>query len=91
MPARRRPRLDPQVVADDDLIWEAINAVLMGDAGYKGFRREVIRRQDELRRLVDDDGWQAYLVVEEETNARNEHVLVTVGQWAFAQGVASSR
>lgn len=88
---RRRPRLDPQVVAADDLIWEAINDLLIGDAGYKGFNREFIRRQAELRRLVNDDAWRAYLAVEEMVNARAEHVLVTVVKWAFAEGASAGR
>lgn len=81
------PRLDRSVLANDEQLLDAIEELLTDDAAYKAFRKRVLKRQQNLKKLSTDDGWRAYLRIEEVVNARAEHVVLTVVRWAFEQGL----
>lgn len=53
--------------------------------------RRVLRAQADLRRLLADDGWRAFLTVEELTVARNALALAVIAKWAFGRGVKRRR
>ena len=48
--------------------------------------RALVERQEELRGLVNAEGWEACLRVEEVANARGARLLVLVARWAFEEG-----
>jgi hypothetical protein len=80
------PTLTSDIVADEDKLSEAIERLLLADRRQRLYRSEITRRQAELRALVDDGAWAAYLEVEQAVNARLADALVKVARWAFAQG-----
>jgi hypothetical protein len=66
---------------------EAAHArVLAGDAQHRKYRRRILRLQQELRHIVTDEAWQAYLKVEEASVARLAHAMDLITAWAFRQG-----
>lgn len=85
------PHLDPSVLADDDQLLDAIDQLLADDAAHKGFRKKVLKRQQRLRSLTTDEGWRAYLHIEEVVNARAAYVVLTVARWVFEAGASSGK
>jgi hypothetical protein len=45
--------------------------------------RRVLEQQRALRRLIDDDGWAAYLRLEETQTARLDGAMLRAAHWAF--------
>lgn len=81
-----RPHLTADVVADEQLLVGAVEALLMADQNMVRHQRRIIRRQGDLRRAADNRAWKAYLKVEEAVNARYDLALRLVAAWAFEQG-----
>ncbi len=81
-----RPTLDPDIIADEEQLFEAIEKVCTMDRRWQRLRQAVRRRQEDLRRLADNEPWSAYLRLEEAVNARavREHDLLV--RWAFDEG-----
>lgn len=92
MPRRRSPRtrslprLTAKVVADDDALWEVLNAVVLATPGYPRRRRQVIRQQERLKDVVSEEAWNVFIKIEQLINERNEDVLMNVVRWAFEEG-----
>lgn len=66
---------------DDDLA-EAVAAILKDDAEVARLGRRIVRAQRRLQKQCSPKAWQAYLVVESETDARGAriaHVLLRYG------------
>ena len=82
------PNLDPSLVAHDEQLLDAIDELMKDDAAHKGFRQKILKRQRQLRGLVDDESWRAYLRIEGVVNARAEHVVLTAVRWTFEQGAS---
>jgi len=51
----------------------------------------VLAAQEGLRRVVDDDGWNAYLIVEAAPTARLEASALVLVRWAFIEGLNVAR
>ena len=87
MSARRRPRLTPEVVADDGALHEAIPAALE-TTGRASYTDEVLRLQARLRDLLlsEQHRWAAYLALEEATNDRTAAESVALVRWAWREG-----
>ena len=83
---RRPPQLSPEVVAEDQALANAIDALLARDRQMRVHRIEILRLQQELRAVASPETWQAYLLVEGASNARLERALRKVARWAFSEG-----
>lgn len=82
----RPPRLTPEIVADDDAVTEALDDLLLRDPEYRRLTRRIVRRQRELRGLVSEQAWSAYILLEDVTNERLDHAIRLVTRWAFRAG-----
>jgi hypothetical protein len=84
--ARNQTRLTPGILADDTLLGEAIDKILLADDSLQRSQRQVVRRQRELRRAVDDEQWHSYMLVEEAFNACHATALSIVARAFFRTG-----
>ena len=82
----RPPRLTPEIIADDDLLWEQMDPVIRATVGHDRRRRERMRLQSRLQRMVREETWQLYLTVESQLNSRHGDELMAAARWAFAAG-----
>lgn len=82
-----RPKLDPVIVADDDLLAAAVDQVIKTDPDAVAVQVEILREQHELRELVDADAWGTYLAVEEQVTERWSELALVLARWAFVEGV----
>ena len=90
MPTRRdHHTLDHEIVTDDQRLWEILNDVILAVPGYQRKRRKVIKQQEKLRALVDDEAWAAYMKIEQLVNDRNQAVVTAIARWAFSEGLRS--
>jgi len=89
--ARRTQDFPPELIDSDEAIDLLINAVLIGNAGLRKLTRRVLSEQERLRRAVDDEGWKAYLKLEEAVNARSDVQMQILVRWALAHGARSRR
>lgn len=82
------PPLSPEVVADEQSLWAAIEQVICSDSALDDLARLIVGRQRQLRRMVGDqsDAWLVYLGVEQATTERLERAAVRIALWAFEQG-----
>ncbi len=87
----RLPRLDEEVLSDHDALGNAIDKVLLKTKVFVRLSNKIRRRQRELRRLVDEPGWHAYLRVEEATNERAIEESELLVRWAFTLGRRAAR
>lgn len=90
MAARRRPPLTPAVLADRTALGDALDALLQADPTWRRQTRAVLKAQEQLRAVLDDEQWAMYLDVEAAANARLTEALITIARWAFEEGPASS-
>ncbi len=80
------PTLTPAMVANDDLLWAALNDATLATPGYWKQRRQIIKAQKRLQAMVSPEAWQLCLAIEELRNSRNEGVLTALVRWAYDQG-----
>jgi hypothetical protein len=91
-PRRRRlPPLNPAIIADEQALGVALGELLGRDSQFRRSQREIIRRQDALRRIVGAGAWKTYLGLEEISVARLSDALDLVTRWAFAAGLRCGR
>ncbi|MCA9622170.1 MAG: hypothetical protein KC731_24270, partial [Myxococcales bacterium] len=83
------PDLDPSIVEDDELLWEAIDQLLVDDPQLRRLQRWIADWQVVLRSSTDGEGWRVYMLIEELANEKAELALTTVARWAFEHGVKS--
>ena len=79
----------PTLTADDltaDKIPGKVDQLFQNDATYKQTSKAILREQHRLQSLSSDDGWLAYLNLEQATNERLNHMLLQVAKWAHGQG-----
>ncbi len=83
----RKPRLSPEIVANDTALADAIPGALEA-AALASYTDEVLRLQGRLRDLLlpDEERWAAYLAVEEAANARIAAESVALVRWAWREG-----
>ena len=87
MSARRKPRLTPEVLADDGALHDAIPELLEG-SGLRPYTDEVLRLQARLRDLLvsEQDRWATYLALEEAVNDRVAAESIALVRWAWKEG-----
>lgn len=91
---RRRPRLPPltfDIVQDEEALERATDEVLLAVPELRRLSARIRRAQEALRSVVDDDGFEAYLRLEQTVNARFSEAVMIVVRWAFAAGRRSRR
>jgi hypothetical protein len=84
---RRKPKLTPEVVADDSALHDAIPAALE-TAGFATHTEEVLRLQGVLRDLLlsEEERWKAYLELEVAVNDRIAAESISLVRWAWREG-----
>jgi len=80
------PTLDPDSVADDELLGMAVDAVVGADRDARERMLEIFRYAESLRAILDEETWRTFLVYDEHSNARFAELLLAVSRWAFEQG-----
>ncbi|MDB4935214.1 MAG: hypothetical protein JWP87_2186 [Labilithrix sp.] len=90
---RRRPDEDfpADLVTPDEAIDLVIDAVLNGNDGLRNLTKQILKAQKRLRRAVDDDGWKAYLKLEEVVNERASAQMDLLLRCGLAHGSRSRR
>ena len=84
-----RTRITPDILADDVLLGDAIDKVLLADVTQQRIHRQVVRRQRALRKAVNDGEWHRYLAVEEAFNGYHATTLSMVACAFYAAGKRS--
>lgn len=87
MSARRKPRLTPEVVADDSALHEVIPDIV-DTPGLQPYTDEVLRLQRRLRDLLlpEAERWAAYLQLETAVNDRVAAESLALVRWAWREG-----
>lgn len=79
------------LVTSDEAISLMIDAVLIGSESLRKMTQKVMKAQRRLRHRVDDDGWKAYLRLEEVVNERATIQMDVLVRWALTHGSRSRR
>ena len=79
------PKLTPEVVADPDLLSEAVDGVIRSDPCGRRRQREIVSLQRQLRGLVSDEAWAEFLQLDALATARFADLSVVIAAWAFEQ------
>ena len=89
MPARshQTPTLTPEIVADDGQLAAAVDELLRTDPGLAKLQAKVVQAQARLRAVLDDEGWAAYLGVDDAVGERLAEAVIVIARWAFYEGV----
>ena len=90
---KRRPADDfpPDLLTGDEAIEVVIDAMLLGSKPLRVLTKKVLRAQKKLRKVVDDDGWKAYLKLEQVVNERATAEMDLLVRWALTHGSRSRR
>lgn len=80
------PTLTSEILDDRERFADAISQVIKGDRRLRRHTIEILKRQRELREVVDDAQWRVYLFLEKAVNARASEELLVVTRWAFNEG-----
>jgi hypothetical protein len=81
-----QPPLTDAVVQNEQRLGAAIDAFLVQDEVMRRRRRQILRRQREVRHHCSEQAWAAYLRLEEAVNARLDLALMIVAKWAYTEG-----
>lgn len=80
------PKLSPEIIVDDGLLAEAIDAFVDTSPVLKLRERSLRGREAAMKAALEDDHWIAALALDD---ARVEHLhalLVEVVRWAYREG-----
>lgn len=81
----------PDQIDSDEAIDLICDAVLIGNDGLRKLTKQILKHQKRLHRAVDDDGWKAYLKLEEIVNERATMQMDVLVRWALGTGSRSRR
>jgi hypothetical protein len=81
----------PDQIDSDEALDLICDAVLIGNDGLRKLTKQILKHQKRLHRAVDDDGWKAYLKLEEVTNERASAQMDVLVRWALTHGSRSRR
>ena len=84
--ARRVPALTKQIVANDELLGEWTDALLLNDKHLRRLSHRIIRTQDVLLAMITIEQRNAYFKVEEATNERLGEAVLTLARAAWRAG-----
>jgi hypothetical protein len=90
-PHSRLPNITVATVADPDRVGEAIDEILAGNRQLRRVHGQIVRRQRELRAVVDDDQWHRYMAIEELFNTRWAMTLEVVAKAFYGAGRRARR
>lgn len=81
----------PDQIDADEALDLVIDAVLIGNGGLRKLTKQILKKQKRLHGAVDDDGWKAYLKLEEVVNERASKQMDVLVRWALTHGSRSRR
>lgn len=70
----------------DGRLGEVLDKILLADPKLRRIHRQLVRRQRELRAVINDDQWRLYMAIEELFNERWSRALDIVAKAFFAGG-----
>ncbi len=88
---KRKHDVPPDLIDADEAIDLVIDAVLIGSKKLRKKTKSILKAEKRLRRALDDDGWKAYLALEEAVNDRADVQRLILVRWALAHGARSRR
>jgi hypothetical protein len=80
------PALDPVVIADDELLGMAVDAVVYADLDARARMLEIARYAEALRASLDAEMWATFMRYDELANGRFAELLLVIARWAFDGG-----
>ena len=80
------PALDPEIVADDEALGEAVDRFIANEPVGKARLDFVADHQELLRQAVDSEMWRLILGIDEMVVERWADLAVEVARWAFKEG-----
>jgi len=80
------PTLDPDTVADDELLGVAVDAVVVANVDARERMEEVFEMTEALRAILDEGTWQLFMAYDELANARFAELSLVIARWAFNEG-----
>jgi hypothetical protein len=80
------PPIDPRYVGDDTALGAVIDVLIREDPRMQRHVLEILHRQRQLQEASAEAGWEAYLHLEIEVNARYHDALLRVARWGWGQG-----
>ena len=86
---RPRPKLDATTADEDQKLAVVVDHFIHTEPSLRAQQARVVELQHRLWGLVDDEGWRAYLALDEATTARFADALVVVARWAFEAGATT--
>jgi hypothetical protein len=81
----------PDQIDSDEAIDLVIDAVLIRSKPLRTMTKKVLRAQRRLRRAVDEDGWDAYLRLEQIVNERTSAEMDLLLRWGLMHGSRTLR
>lgn len=85
------PKLTAKIVRDDEAVARTLDGLLLGNRSFRRLSARVRRVQGQLRKLVSDDAWHAYLKLEATVNERASLEADLIVKWAFEADVREGR
>ena len=79
---KRKHRRPTGATTDDEVLDLLIDAVLGGSKRVREVSTKIVKAQRQLRALVSDDAWKAYLRLEELANERASLQMELLARWA---------
>jgi hypothetical protein len=80
------PTLSRTVISDENALSLSIDAVLLENRAYRRSTKKILRKQRELRAVLDAEQWDSYLALEAVVNERFADAMLALVRWAFAEG-----
>jgi hypothetical protein len=80
------PALSSSITSDEEALSLAINAILLKNPTYGRSTKQLLRRQRELRAVLDDEQWDSYLALEAVVNERFADAMLALVRWALSEG-----
>jgi hypothetical protein len=82
----RPPTLTAEIVQDEEQLSDAIDDFIKTSPVMQAHARRVRKRQDALRRAVDDDHWAVVIALDDAHVDRVAELTVLLARWAFGAG-----
>lgn len=91
VPRPPRTRITSDLVADDVLIGDAVDKILLANAALQRIHRQIVRRQRALRAAVSNEQWRRYMLAEEALNDYHATAVSTVARVFYQAGRQAGR
>jgi hypothetical protein len=79
-------RLTPEGLRSDEALGDAIAAIITGTPRLARFTRVTLRRDRALRKVLNDEQWRVYMLLEEAVADRVLAETSLLVGWAFKEG-----